>query len=407
VLSTPFDPIIDERPAVRCAAFTASSQGDRVEGIQMDARPLVVTDDEDLLDELLRIAAAAGVEINHARTADSRAFWRSAPVVLLDARQVRGAVLARLPRRSGVIVVSASEPDGNVWEHCVLLGVERTVLLPQAEDLLVAVLADSVHRGPGGGRVVSVIGARGGAGSSMLAAAVAVAGLRSGAGVVLADCDPWGAGLDVLLGLESDPGLRWPDLATPVGRVPVDALHESLPSVDGPRRRPAARHPWRGPEPGVLSVLSFGRDDNDGAATPPDTLTVVIDACRRAGELAVLDVPRTADPLGDLALENSDLVVMVATADLFACYAARRIVDRIDLAGARAGLVVRGPSPGGLGADDLARSLELPLIAHMRPQPHLARDVELGHPPGEDPRSPLGRAARRILAAVSSPQLPG
>lgn len=368
----------------------------------MEARPLVITGDEELLDELLRIAAAAGVEINHARTADSRAFWRSAPVVLLDARQVRGAVLAGLPRRSGVIVVSASEPDGNVWEHCVLLGVERTVLLPQAEDLLVAVLADSLHRGPGGGRVVSVIGARGGVGASVLAAAVAVAGLRSGAGVVLADCDPWGAGLDVLLGLESDPGLRWSDLATPAGRVPADALHASLPSVA--RSGPAgSRHRWRGPEPGVLSVLSFGREDTTAAPPPLDTLAVVLDACRRAGEIAVLDLPRAADPLSDLALENSDLVVVVATADLFSCYAGRRVLDRIDAVGTRAGLVVRGPSPGGLGADDLARSLELPLIAQMRPQPHLARDVEFGQAPGEDPRSPLGRAAAAVLQVTAGP----
>lgn len=371
----------------------------------MEARPLVVTDDEDLLDDLLRIAAAAGVEITHARTAESRAFWRSAPVVLLDARQVRGAVLAQLPRRSGVIVVSATEPDGNVWEHCVLLGVERTVVLPQAEDLLVAVLADTVHRGPGGGRVVSVIGARGGAGASVLASAVAVAGVRAGIGVVLADCDPWGAGLDVLLGLETDPGLRWPDLAAPVGRVPAEALHESLPSVTGPRIGRPSRARRHDAHQGRLSVLSFGSDDHGEAPPTPETLSVVLDACRRAGEVAVLDVPRVPDPLGDVALENSDLVVVVATADVLACYAARRVLDRIDAAGARAGLVVRGPSVGGVGADDLARSLELPLIAQMRPQPHLSRDVELGHAPGEDPRSPLGRAALAVLGAVAGPDL--
>lgn len=369
----------------------------------MDARPLVVTDDEDLLDDLLRIAAAAGVEINHARTAESRASWRVAPVVLLDARQVRGAVLARLPRRSGVVVVSATEPDGNVWEHCVLLGVERTVLLPQAEDLLVAVLSDSVHRGPGGGRVVSVIGARGGAGSSILAAAVAVAGLRSGAGVVLADCDPWGAGQDLLLGLETDPGLRWPDLATPAGRVPADALHESLPSLGGRGLGVPSRRQWRGSEPGLLSVLSFGRDDPAGGTPSPDALGVVLDACRRAGEFAVLDLPRTADALGDLALESSDLVVLVASSDLFACYAGRRVVDRIDAAGSRAALVVRGPSPAGLGAHDLSRAFGLPLLAQMRPQPRLAHDVEHGHPPGWDARSPLGRAAQTVLAAVTGP----
>lgn len=368
----------------------------------MDARPLVITDDEDLLDDLLRIAAAAGVDVDRATTVESRTRWRAAPLVLLDARQTRAAVLARMPRRSGVIVVAASEPDGGVWEHCVLLGVERTVLLPQAEDLLVAVLADSVHHGPGGGRVVSVIGARGGAGSSTLAAAVAVAGLRSGSGVMLADCDPWGAGLDVLLGLESDPGLCWPDIAAPTGRLPAAALHDALPSFGHHRRPVRTGIGSRGQVRGVLSVLSFGRDTPDRDQPSPEALTVVLAACRRAGELAVLDVPRAAEPLGDLALESSDLVVLVASADLFACYAGRRMMDRLDASGARVGLVVRGPSPGGLGADDMARSLELPLLAQMRSQTRLVRAVERGRAPGADPRSPLGRAARAVLHTVSA-----
>lgn len=362
----------------------------------MDARPLVITDDAELLQDLLRIAAAAGVDVDHSRAPDSRLAWRSASVILLDALLVRAAVLAGLPRRTGVIVVAAVEPDGGIWEHCVLLGVERTVLLPAAEDALVAVLADAVQHGPGGGRVIAVIGARGGAGASTFAAALAVAGLRGGRGVLLADCDPLGAGQDLLMGLEADPGLRWTDLSAPSGRVPVAALHHSLPSISGRGRSRESWHP--GPVgAGVLSVLSHDRDRVGDSGPSPETLGVVLDACRRAGELAVIDLPRAPDPVSDQAIESADLVVVVALADINSCYAARRVGDRLADVGNRIGLVVRGPSPGGLGATDLAESLDIPLIAQMRPQPHLDRDVELGRAPGMEPRSPLGRAARKAL----------
>lgn len=369
----------------------------------METRPIVITDNDDLLDDLLRVAAAAGVEVSHARSPDSRLAWRSASVILLDARQVRAAVLAGLPRRSGVVVVAAAEPDGGVWEHCVLLGVERTVVLPAGEDVLVAALADSVQTGPGGGRVIAVIGARGGAGASVFAAAVAVAGLAAGSGVLLVDCDPWGAGQDLLMGLEADPGLRWPDLSGASGRVPADALHHALPTIGG---RSSGRSTTGGAAarggPGTLSVLCHDRDEDRPLVGPsPESLAVVLDACRRAGELAVLDLPRTPDPVADQAIESADLVVLLATADVPCSWAARRVAERLTALGARLGLAVRGPSPRGLGGTDISELLEIPLIAHMRPQPGLAGDLEEGRAPGLDPRSPLRKAAGKVLAAAA------
>ena len=56
----------------------------------------------------------------------------------------------------------------------------------------------------------------GGAGASVFAAALAATAERAGRGVVLADCDPWGPGLDVMLGIEDRGGIRWDELAAPV-----------------------------------------------------------------------------------------------------------------------------------------------------------------------------------------------
>ena len=72
----------------------------------MTDRPLVITQDDQVLDDLLRIAAAAGVEVMHCRDPESRASWRSAPVVLIDAALVPAAVLVRHSRRPGVVMIS-------------------------------------------------------------------------------------------------------------------------------------------------------------------------------------------------------------------------------------------------------------------------------------------------------------
>lgn len=89
-------------------------------------------------------------------------------------------------------------------------------------------------------------------------------------------------------------------------------------------------------------------------------------------------------------------------ADVRGCWAAERVSARISRFGCRAGVVVRGPSPGGLGAQELADVLQLPLLARMRADPALPRDLEFGLSLVGHHRRPLASAARQVLAAVTS-----
>ena len=63
------------------------------------------------------------------------------------------------------------------------------------------------------------------------------------------------------------------------------------------------------------------------------------------------------------------------------------------------GLVVRGPSPGGLLAREVAHTSGAPLVAAIQPEPMLAQRVEQGGLRLR-PRSPLTRAARAVLDVV-------
>jgi secretion/DNA translocation related CpaE-like protein len=348
-------------------------------------RPLVISDDHRVLDELVRIAAAAQVDVAICTELPGRPRWRSAPAVILDARLVAVAVRAGLPRRSGVVVVAADVLDAPTWSSCVRLGAEHAVGLSECDAVLVEMLAAAVDPEPGDGRCLAVLGACGGAGASVLAVALAVAAARSAdREAFLVDCDPWGCGADALLGIQD--GLRWHDLAASGGRLPSDALRSGLPSVP-------VRH-------GRVVVLCHDRDRPSGP--PAQTLDVVLESTRRSGSLAVVDLPRQPGEAADRAIERADLTVLVVPADVRGCLAGRKVRDRVNDLGGRLAAVVRGPCPSGVGPDDVAEAIDVQVVARMRGRPSLARELDHGRIPGLGSRGPVARAAEAVLAAAGA-----
>jgi len=349
-------------------------------------RGLVMVSDPDLLDAILRLAAAAGCELH--RTVDAaqaRRHWTDAPLVLLDEPAAQQCAQAGLPRRGKVVVAVRGEPPPPVWRHAVAVGAEHVIALPEAEAWLVAALTEAMEGRHRGGAVLAVVGGRGGAGASVLAAAAAVTAVRDGEQVLLIDCDPLGGGLDLVLGAEDLGGLRWPEIGLGDGRVPATALHAALPAPAVARRG--------GGELGVLSC------DRSTHGPSPAAVTSVIDAGRRAGETVVCDLPRYPTDAAVAALAAADLAVLVVPADVRSCAAGARVAAVLAEHGATAQLVVRGPAPGGVDAAEVARALGLPLLVVMRPEPGLARALERGTAPGK-PHGPLAAAARTVLAEL-------
>jgi secretion/DNA translocation related CpaE-like protein len=355
----------------------------------MDQRCLIMADEPELLDAVLRLAAAAGVEVQRAAdAADARRWWGGAPMVLLEGDAARRCAAAGLPRRDGVVLVARGEPPGWVWQAAVTVGATEVVTLPEAESWLVTALADSTDRPSAGrpGSVLAVVGARGGAGASTLAAATAVTAARDGTGALLVDCDPLGGGLDLLVGIEQEPGLRWPELTVADGRVRAGALHDALP-----------RAGVGGPDGRGLAVLSCARSAHGPERT---SVTAVLEAGRRGGDTVVCDLPRYPTDAALAALGGTDLAVLVLPADLRSCAAGGRVAQVLAEHAGTVELVVRGPSPGGITAAEAARAVGLPLLAAMRPESGLERGTERGRPPGVG-RGPLAAAARAVLDRLS------
>jgi secretion/DNA translocation related CpaE-like protein len=353
----------------------------------MSERTLLMVEDPELLDAVLRLAAAAGCEVHRSPDpAEARPRWSRAPFVVVDEGSAARCLRAGLPRRADLVLVGFGPASTDALHSAVALGAEQALELPEAEAHLLSRLAAAAERGAAPdrvGRVLAVVGGRGGAGASVLAAALAVVAARSGERTLLVDCDPLGGGLDLVLGAEEVTGLRWPELRIADGRVAASALHAALPA-------PAIS---RSAE---LGVLSCGREASGPSAA---AVTAVVEAGRQAGETVVCDLPRYPTDPALAALELADQVLLVVPADVRSCAAAGRVAAVLAEQTREVGLVVRGPSPGGLTPADVAEALDLPLVAAMPPDRGVARALEQGVPPGRR-RGPLTSAAQEILTPV-------
>ena len=103
------------------------------------------------------------------------------------------------PGADGVVVLLTGSAPTRVWELALAIGAERVVVLPEDEAWLVSALTEAAEGSSRAGPVLAVAGGRGGAGASVLAAAVAITAVRAGERALLVDCDPLGGGLDLVL----------------------------------------------------------------------------------------------------------------------------------------------------------------------------------------------------------------
>ena len=344
----------------------------------MSARPLLVSTDPELIDDVVRLAAANAVEVHLATDAtEARGRWQLAPLVLVGGDAAMTLAGSGLGRRREVVLVSRT-PSVDDWKHAVVVGAEHVVSLPEGERWLIDRLADTGEGAPRDGAVLAVVGAGGGSGASTFAATLAAAAGARGSRVLLVDADSSGGGTDVLLGIEAVPGLRWRDLAHSRGRLGAQALADALPTC------------------GAVHVLAWGRE---GPPTlTPDVVAAVLDAAARGFDLVVVDIARHLDATSELVLARAERVALVTAGRVRAGAAAALLATELGRRCARVDLVVRAV-PRGVDPSAVAEALGLPIAAQL---PH-ARRLTHGGDEGRSPstRDAYGRACVRALATLA------
>ena len=337
--------------------------------------PFAVTRDPELVDLLHRLAAAAGVALEV--VGDVTALPRLLPgqrALLVDAGAAEALAQGTADQRLRIVVVSRTAVTEAMWRSALALTAERVVVLPKDEAVLLEWLVDVTDARAALGLAVGVVAGAGGAGASTLAAGLARAAAGAGDEAFLIDLDPLGGGLELLLGCEDLPGLRWPDVAATRGRIRPNALHKALPVDDG------------------VAVLSWRRTSVD--SPPEEGVREVLHSARRAGDLVIVDLPRQRDAAGTAVVELVDCVLLLGTADVRGAAATAHQMTALRTACDNVRLVVRTRRSAVVSPRDLAAGLGIPLAGSLPTVRGIDRAVSEGI--GPPTRGRLGRAFRRL-----------
>lgn len=244
------------------------------------------------------------------------------------------------PGAPALLVVTAAETiSEQTWQHALSAGARAVIELPGGSELLLSHLAE-LARPRSRSTVIGVAAGHGGAGASSFATRLAAAA-RSHGPVVLADADPLGGGLDLLVEQPRAAGVNWGDLDA-LGPDDGAALREGLSAVDEVGLLLAGDQP--GPEPVALSRALTALASLDG--------TVIVD-------LAPSLVPTAAAHL--------DHLLLVTTATDYAVRAGTRRLRTWHLAPGVASAVVRRRGP--LSPAEVAEDLALPVATSFRDSP--------------------------------------
>lgn len=342
---------------------------------------LLVTTDDGILEDVLRLAAAAGVVLDVAHDATSAvAAWGSAPLVLVGADSVPTLAAATPLRRERVFVVARGSLADALFRGALQVGAESVLELPAAESWLVESLTDVVDGDVRRAVSLAVVNGSGGAGATTFAAALALTAASPARPVTLLDADPLGGGLDRLVGLEEGEGVTWGSLMQSTGRFSARSLRQALPQRGG------------------LAVLTWGK----GGAGPVDPALVreVLSAAQRGSQVVVVDVPRYPDAVTADLITRCDRVILVADLKVHAVCAASKVVELLRPVAHDLHLVAR-VSDSALDPASVAQTLDVPLLLSMRDQRRLGESVELGLGPVPTRRGPLARAAREALRQLA------
>lgn len=229
------------------------------------------------------------------------------------------------------------------------------------------------------GELVVVTGASGGLGVSTVAVAIAVRAARRGLSAVVVDTDPEGGGLDLVAGLEDEPGVRWEDLDGLSGDVDGPAVAADLPQHEG------------------VAVLSFSGARAVARSDPVgDRLDAVVAALRGVVDVVVVDATRSTRRRWQGLGGRGDHVVVVVGVGVRSVAAARDLVDELARGSAEVCAVVRARRPSRGLCDAVAEVLEVPVLGGLAHDARVHTAEERGTLPGRG-RGVIGGLADTVL----------
>jgi hypothetical protein len=217
---------------------------------------------------------------------------------------------------------------------------------------------------------------KGGAGTSVLAAACALVLARKADGARVADL---GGDQPAIFALSSEPPTGLLDWLAASPEAPVAALERLAITA----------------APGV-ALLPRGAPDRSVVPPPPAEAGAALAVALRDGPVpTIVDVDASAGAAGRAVLEVADVSVVVVRG----CYLALRRAVRSPQLGRAAGVVLVEEQGRSLGPSEIADVLDQPVLARVPVRASVARAVDAGVLAARLPEA-LARPAARLLARV-------
>ena len=367
---------------------------------------LVAVTEPHLAPEASHIAAATAAQtVSVSDPRDIARLSATASAIIIDATTAAHIGTLAPP---GAVFLAAADPGPPDYEAAVRAGAQQAFVIPAQSPELLAALGTELRRaGPGArsqhatpvpGRrdgpqqdsalIIAVTGACGGAGASTLAAVLARQ-LRqrslAHSTISLLDADPFSGGMDLLLGIESLGGARWPDMHFGAGRIAAADIIAAVPhTVDD------------------IAVLSGARSDiADPALLETATIAAALECFSHAPApaISIVDLPQAQLlALTPAQRELIDVLIILTVSQLHSCAAAVQLLARLDAAGfsGNCHLVVRHRDWSGLSTADIEQLCNHEVTAELGHIRALAKRTELSGLGADMPR-PLRQVAERII----------
>ena len=357
----------------------------------------------------------------------SSALWRRAPAVFVDASAARR--LAGRPHCEGAIflvrsdteaedtqvakvlapVYSASLPADNVdivellgraevrpdgprlsdFQHgSSLLNHQHTPASPASADVITAPGTEPVPNVPATtthstATCLMLVPAVGGAGASITAAASALV-LSRERPICLVDADALAGGIDLVLGMETEPGLRWQDFSAADGRLDGAALYEALPSCpQSPALKVLTWTRSRTPETAynhASAATKFDSADRPGRTDRPDDVRHIastISCLIHAGITVIVDCPKQVEYVTTLGALADDTVIILPTS-VRAIAAGGHLASVCAQAGFTPSLAVRHQQHRDISVEEVEYALDLPIAGEIEYCKKVAHEIDVG-----------------------------
>jgi pilus assembly protein CpaE len=346
------------------------------------ARVVLAVDEHEVAEEVMHFLDRAGGAQVVATAADERQLAEAVRQLEPDAVVASPSLLRRgTPVGRALLAVDTRESVGSL-RTAIRAGAQGFYLWPHERDELAAALRRTAVAASNadGGRLIAVIGSRGGAGTTFLATHLAAAFARRRRDCVLIDLDVQFDDIAAALGIPID---------EPVPTLTDLLADEGVVSME--------RRPWT--HPAGFRVIP-GSNGGGPIEIDADDAAAVVDATARASDVVVAHMPRAVSPVARAIVARAEEVVVVLTLEVASFRAARRTVAAFDVE-ERCRFVVNRAQRADIAVADVQRVFGrralgvVPASSQVRG----AQDRGALLPP----RGRVTRAVDRIAAALTEP----